>query len=128
MDMIKIVAIGILGAVAALVVKEHKPEIAMVIGIATATLVLLMILSQVEYVVDIIYMTASRLNLNMEYIFTILRMIAVAYLSQFGAELCRDASQNAIAAKIELAGKIIIVAMSVPILLALMSLLIGLLP
>ncbi len=128
MDMIKIIGVGILGAAFALIVKEYKPQMALGVGITTAIVVFLMILSQVEYVVEIIYMTTSRLNLNMEYIAAILRMIAVSYLSQFGSEICRDAGQNAIAAKIELAGKIIIVALSVPILLALMNLLIGLLP
>lgn len=128
MEMVKIIGVGLVGAVAALIVKEYKPQMAVPIGIATAVLLFFMILSQVGYVVDIITMTAARLNLNMEYITAILRMIAVAYLSQFGAEICRDAGQNAIAAKIELAGKVLIVVLSVPVLLALMNLLIGLLP
>lgn len=128
MEMVKIIGVGLVGAVAALIVKEYKPQMAVPIGIATAVLLFFMILSQVGYVVDIITMTAARLNLNMEYITAILRMIAVAYLSQFGAEICRDAGQNAIAAKIELAGKVLIVVLSIPVLLALMNLLIGLLP
>lgn len=128
MEMVKIIGVGLVGAVAALIVKEYKPQMAVPIGIATAVLLFFMILSQVGYVVDIITMTAARLNLNMEYMTAILRMIAVAYLSQFGAEICRDAGQNAIAAKIELAGKVLIVVLSIPVLLALMNLLIGLLP
>lgn len=128
MEMIKIIGVGIMGAIAAITVKEYKPAMAVPIGISTAVILFFMVLSQVKYVIDIIKMTASGLNLNMEYIAAILKMIAVAYLAQFGAEICRDAGQKAIAAKIELAGKVIIVVLSVPILLALMNLLMGLLP
>lgn len=128
MEMLKIIGVGITGAVAAITVRQYKPEMAVSIGIATAVILFLMVLSQVGYVIDVIRMTADRLNLNPEYITAILKMIAVAYLAQIGAEICRDAGQNAIAAKIELAGKILIVVLSVPILLSLMNLLIGLLP
>lgn len=128
MEMLKIIGVGITGAVAAITVRQYKPEMAVPIGIATAVILFLMVLSQVGYVIDVIRMTADRLNLNPEYITAILKMIAVAYLAQIGAEICRDAGQNAIAAKIELAGKILIVVLSVPILLSLMNLLIGLLP
>lgn len=128
MEMLKIIGVGITGAVAAITVRQYKPEMAVPIGIATAAILFLMVLSQVGYVIDVIRMTADRLNLNPEYITAILKMIAVAYLAQIGAEICRDAGQNAIAAKIELAGKILIVVLSVPILLSLMNLLIGLLP
>ena len=128
MEMMKIIGVGITGAVAAITVRQYKPEMAVPIGIATAAILFLMVLSQVGYVIDVIRMTADRLNLNPEYITAILKMIAVAYLAQIGAEICRDAGQNAIAAKIELAGKILIVVLSVPILLSLMNLLIGLLP
>ncbi len=128
MDMIKIIGVGITGAVAALTVKQYKPEMALPIGIVTAVLLFLMVLSQVNYVIDIIRMTASGINIKPEYISAILKMIAVAYLTQFGAEMCRDAGQNAIAAKVELAGKILIVVLSIPIMLSLMNLLLGLLP
>lgn len=128
MEMLKIIGVGITGAVAAITVRQYKPEMAVPIGIATAAILFLMVLSQVGYVIDVIRMTADRLNLNPEYITAILKMIAVAYLAQIGAEICRDAGQNAIAAKVELAGKILIVVLSVPILLSLMNLLIGLLP
>ena len=93
MDMIKIIGVGITGAVAALTVKQYKPEMALPIGIVTAVLLFLMVLSQVNYVIDIIRMTASGINIKPEYISAILKMIAVAYLTQFGAEMCRDAGQ-----------------------------------
>ncbi len=128
MDMIKVLGVGITGAVLALVVKESKPQIALVISISAAAILMLMILSQIEYVLNVVYVTASSININMEHISAIFKMIGVSYLSQIGSLICKDAGQSAIAAKVELAGKIIIVVLSIPILLELMNLLVGLLP
>ncbi len=128
MEIIKIMGVAIVGAVSALIIKEHKPQMAIVVGIATAAVLFLMILSQVEYVLNVVTITATGLEINTEYIAAIFKMIGISYLSQFGSEICRDAGQNAIAAKVELAGKIMIVALSVPILIELMNLLVSLLP
>lgn len=128
MEMLKIIGVGLTGAVAALTVKQYKPELAAVVGTATAVILFFMLLSQVSYVLSIIEMMASNIQIKQEYIAAVFKMIAMAYLSQLGSEMCRDAGQNAIAAKIELAGKVLIVVFSIPILLSLMNLLLGLLP
>ncbi|MBR5157204.1 MAG: stage III sporulation protein AD [Clostridia bacterium] len=128
MEILKIMGVAIVGAVSALILKEYKPQLAIVVAIATAVVLFLMVLSQVEYVLNVVTITATGLDLNTEYIAAIFKMIGISYLSQFGSEICRDAGQNAIAAKVELAGKIMIVALSVPILIELMNLLVNLLP
>ena len=105
MEIVKIIGVGIVGAMAALIVKEYKPSLAIPVSIITAVLLFLMVLSQIGYVFGVINQIAAKLNINTEYILTIIRIIGVAYLSQFGSEVCRDAGQNAVAAKVELAGR-----------------------
>jgi stage III sporulation protein AD len=61
------------------------------------------------------------------YITTILKVIGIAYLADFGAQLCKDAGESAIAAKIELGGKILILLLAIPILTALMELILKIL-
>ncbi len=128
MEMIKIIGIGLSGMVTALVLKEYKPVFAVCVGGLTAAVIFLLMLEQISYVFDVTGMIAARLAINTEYIAIIIRIIGIAYIARFGSELCRDAGQNAIAQKIELAGKIMIVATSVPILTAVLNLLIGVLP
>ncbi len=128
MDMIQIIGIGISGAVAAILLKEYKPVYAVCVGVMTAVIIFWLMLSEISYIFDVIGIISSRLELDAEYIRTIIRIIGIAYLSRFGCEICRDAGQNAIAQKIELAGKIMIVAASVPILTSVLNLLIGILP
>ncbi len=71
---------------------------------------------------------ATNANLNMVYVETILKIIGIAYIAEFGAQITRDAGQGAIAAKIELAGKVLILVMAIPILTVLIETIITLLP
>ncbi len=126
--MIKLIGIGVTGAVSAILLKEYKPVYAICIAIITSALIFLMTLSEIKYVFSVIDTISQRLSLNSEYIRTIIRIIGFSYLSRFGSEICRDAGQNAIAQKIEFAGKVMIIATSIPILTSVLNLLIGILP
>lgn len=128
MDIIKLIGIGITGAVTAILLKEYKPVYAVCIAIVTTTIIFLMTLSEINHVFTVITTLSQRLSLDSEYIRTIIRIIGFSYLSRFGSEICRDAGQNAIAQKIEFAGKVMIIATSIPILTSVLNLLIGILP
>ncbi len=128
MDIIRIIGVGLAGAVAALVVKQTRPDIAIVIGLATTAALFFLVVGQLAYIFEVIRTIVDRLGINTEYIIAIIRIIGVAYITQLGADLCRDAGQTAVATKVEMAGKVAIVALSVPILIALMNLLVGILP
>lgn len=128
MDILQIIGIGLSGAVTALVLKEYKPLFAVCIGMLTAMVIFASLLRYISYVFDVVHMIAARLSVNDSYITVLIRIIGIAYLSRFGSEICRDAGQNVIAQKIELAGKIMIVVTSMPILTAVLNLLVGILP
>lgn len=126
--MFKVLGIALAGAVTAIIIKEYKPVFAISIGCITAIIIFIMLLEQISYVFDVVHVIASRLSFQDEYITIIIRIIGLAYLARFGSEICRDAGQNAIAQKIELAGKIAITVTSIPVLTAILNLLIGILP
>lgn len=128
MDMLQIVGIGITGAMLSLVLKEYKPVFAVCAGVITAVVIFFAVLSQLSYVLDVVNGLAERLSIDMGYIGIVIKIIGISYLSQFGGAVCRDAGQTAVAQKIELAGKIMVVAVSVPVLTAVLNLLLGILP
>lgn len=128
MDIVKIIGIGLLGTVTSLVVKETKPAAAIGISLATVMVIFMYAVSGLSYCVEVIGIISDHLEIEAEHIGTVVKMIGVAYLSEFGAHVCRDASQTAIAAKIELAGKVIIVTYSIPVLVSLLNLLISIIP
>ncbi|KPB03903.1 stage III sporulation protein AD [Bacillus sp. CHD6a] len=85
----------------------------------------------VEQVFDVIRMLeriAINANVNLIYVETILKIVGIAYIAEFGAQITKDAGQGAIASKIELAGKILILAMAIPILTVIIETIINLIP
>ncbi len=71
---------------------------------------------------------ADNANINLVYVQTILKIIGIAYIAEFGAQIAKDAGQGAIASKIELAGKVLIMIMAIPIISVIIETVIGLLP
>ena len=127
MDIFRITAFAVCGAVLSLVLKEYKPHMAVCLGILCALFLFLEVLQQINYIFVSARSIASGLSVNGEYIETIIKIIGVSYISRFGTEICRDAGQNAIAANLELAGKIIIVVLSLPLLISVINLILGVL-
>lgn len=71
---------------------------------------------------------AKQANVNMVYLETILKIIGVAYIAEFASQITKDAGQGTLASKIELAGKIIILAMAIPILTVMIETILNLIP
>lgn len=71
---------------------------------------------------------AQNANINMVYVQTILKIIGIAYIAEFGAQIAKDAGQGAIASKIELAGKILIMVIAIPILTSIIEMILSMIP
>lgn len=127
MDIFRITAFAVCGAVLSLVLKEYKPWAAICLGIICALLLFFEVLQQINYIFVSVRSIASGLRVNIEYIDAVIKIIGVSCISRFGTEICRDAGQNAIAANLELAGKIIIVILSLPLLISVINLILGVL-
>lgn len=127
MDIFKITAFAVCGAVLSLLIKEYKPSIAICIGIICALFLFFEVMSQINYIFTSALSIADNLSVNRQYIDTIIKITGVSCIARFGTEICRDAGQNAIAANLELAGKIIIVVLSLPLLISVINLILGIL-
>ncbi len=128
MEIIKIVGIGIVATVLIVLLKNTKPEFALFISMLTGVIIFTMILGELSYIIGTLNNLARRVNIEFAYFSTILRIIGIAYIVEFGAQISRDAGEDSIAMKIELGGKVLILVLAIPILLALMELIIKILP
>ncbi len=124
--MIQIAAIGLVGTFLAVLLKKENPQICMLVSVMTGVLILFQVLSPLGELLHILQETAEKAGVADGYFTIILKVIAIAYLAQMGAQLCLDAGEGAVAAKIELAGKILIMAVSAPVLLQLLNVIISL--
>lgn len=116
MDIFKIVSLGIAAAVLAVFIREWRKEIALLISLLTVTLIFFAVIPNLKTVFEVFRNISEKIGLNEKYITIVLKVIGIAYVTQFGAELCRDAGETAVASKIEFGGKIMIVALSIPVL------------
>ena len=115
MEAARIVGLAIVGAVLCVVMRQYKPEYAMFLSIATT---ILLTAFSLELLNRVLASTAGFLQgsgIKYEYFSILLRVIAVSYVTQFCADICRDVQESAIAAKVELAGKMLILVMAMPI-------------
>jgi stage III sporulation protein AD len=128
MEIFQIIGLALVATVIALLLKAHRPELALQISLVTGIIIFLVILGKITAVVDLLNSYAQRVNIDMVYINTLLKIVGIAYIAEFGAEVCRDAGEGAIASKVELAGKVIIVVMAVPIITSLLDLIISVMP
>lgn len=128
MEIVQIVIIGLIAAIIVVLLQKEKPEIAMQISLAVGVVIFLFMLSKLTVVIQALQHIATRLEIEVIYLNTVLKIIGIAYLASFGAEICKDAGQSSIASKIEFGGKILIITLAIPILMAVMDMVIKVMP
>ncbi|WFA09691.1 stage III sporulation protein AD [Tissierella sp. Yu-01] len=128
MEIFQIVGIGIIATILIVILKQTRPEFAILVSVITGILIFMYILPHLAYVIDTISSLSSRVNVDFSYFNTLLKIIGMAYIVEFASQISRDAGQDSIAMKIELGGKVLIMVLAIPILLALLDLIIKILP
>ncbi|WP_301335713.1 stage III sporulation protein AD [Bacillus sp. FJAT-27445] len=126
--MLKIVGISLTATFLAMVLKEQKPNFAFLLILFTGCTIFLFLVDKIYEIISMIERLAASAKVNLIYVETILKIIGIAYIAEFAAQVSKDAGQGAMASKIELGGKIIILAMAIPILTVLIETIIKLIP
>jgi stage III sporulation protein AD len=97
MEIIKVVAFAFTALFIVLIFKGRRDDLAIQVSIAAGVLIFLFMIN------------------------TVFKILAIAYLASFCSEICKDAGENSIAAKVEFSGKILILVLAIPILMAVMQ-------
>ncbi|WML55651.1 stage III sporulation protein AD [Neobacillus sp. PS3-12] len=128
MEIIKIVGIALVATFLALILKEQKQNFAFLLVVFVGCTIFLFLVDKIYEIINMLEKLAINAKVNMVYVETILKIIGIAYIAEFASQITKDAGQGAIASKIELAGKIIILAMAIPILTVMIETVIKLIP
>lgn len=123
MEIVQVVAIAVVASAFAVIFKKRNPEYALYMGIVTGLVILYIVLDHLQYVFSVFTDLANKMNLDQIYLKIIFKILGISYISELGAQLCKDADQFALGFKIEFAGKILIFVVSIPIIMALIELL-----
>ena len=121
MTLFKVAVLGIVAVIFALMFKQVKAEYAGFISLGTGMIIFLFILGKMDVVIETIESISGYIAMNGQYISILIKVIGVAYLCEFSSSMCKDAGFSAIASQIEMAGKLTIIVMSMPILMSLLD-------
>jgi len=127
MDIFAITAIACIGTVFAVLLKGTKPELAIGISIVTCCIIIFFSVDGIKSVFSDFEEIIEYSGVDAKYFFIVIKIIGIAYLTQFASELCRDSGQNAIAVKLELAGKICVLVLTMPIIKSFLEIVINIL-
>ena len=104
MDIFKIIGVGLIGGILSMTVKQYKKEYALFFTLDT-----------LETAISQISLITEKSGVDTRYFTAVMKVVGVAYITQFGAEILRDGGEGAIALKVELAGKVFILGLTLPI-------------
>lgn len=127
-EIFQIVGLALVAATLSVLLKRDRPEIAIQISIISGVVIFLLMVVKVSAVIELLQNLAKKVNIDTVYMTTILKIIGIAYVATFGSEVCRDAGESSIASKIEFGGKVLIMVLAVPILMAVLDIMVGIIP
>lgn len=126
MDILKISALGIVSAVLVVIIKRTHPEMAMQLSIIAGLVIFLFSMDYLREVVDFIRDFSEKFSYAYNSILLVIKIIGIAYVCEFTIQILRDAGESAIASKVELAAKLVVLVVSLPLLTTFLDLVLGL--
>ena len=127
-EVIKIIGIGMISLIIIIIIKQYRPEFAVYISIIAGILILAISLQKMGEIVSLIKTISDKAGINGEFLKIILKITGIAILAEFAVSVCKDSGESAIASKIEMGSKVIIISMSIPIISSLLELMLNILP
>ncbi len=124
----KIIGLALVVVVAVMVVKQTKPEMAVLVGVAGSIIFFFYIIDLLEQAFGVFTYILDSTGLNSELFIVLLKIIGVGYLTEFSANICSDSGNSAVASKIMLAGKLVIFVLAIPIIKSLIDIIVSIMP
>ncbi|VUX02160.1 Stage III sporulation protein AC/AD protein family protein [[Ruminococcus] torques] len=122
MNSIQIALLGVVGTLLALQFKSGKSEYGIYVSLAVSLFLFLCMLSRLEIFVQTVKKIADYIKLDAGQMGILLKMAGVTYVAEFASGICKDAGYQNIAVQIEIFTKLTILAIGMPVLLALLEL------
>ena len=124
MEIIKIAVFAVISTIVILLVKNDKPEIALVMTIVAGATLLSFILNYLENTLTVFSYITEKTAIDTALIKIILKITGIGYICEFATSICEDFGVKSLANKVSLAGKVIILAMAAPVVISALNLII----
>ena len=128
MEIIKIIGVGFIALLIIIILKQYKPEFVIYVSILAGVIIFFLVIDKLKNIINLFVELSSRAGANTEFITLLIKITGIAIITEFAVSICNDSGESAIASKIDLGGKILIIGTSIPIITALLETLIAILP
>lgn len=128
MDIIKIIGIGFIAVIIIILIKQYRPEFAIYVSIGAGILIFSIIAGKFSGIIEVLKSFTNKTSINNEFLTLLIKITGIAILTEFAVSICKDSGESAIASKVDLSGKVIIMSMSIPIMSSLLETIISILP
>ena len=128
MEIIKIIGIGLIALIIIILLKQYKPEFAVYVSLIAGALILMLAIDKLAGIISLLQSLANKASINTEFLTLLIKITGIALLSEFAVSICKDAGEAAIASKMEIGAKLIIISMSIPIISSLLEIILKILP
>ena len=115
MDIIKVIGIAFLTLIFTIILKQYRKDFAIYVVIIGGALILLSSLETFRNIIDFINRLSNKSNISSDFIKLLIKITSISILLEFAINVCKDSGESAIASKIDLGGKIIVISMSIPV-------------
>lgn len=127
-EIIKIIGIGLVALVIIIILKQYRPEYAIYVSIIAGILILFLAIEKLSGIINLLQSISDKTYINKQFLGILLKITGIAIITEFAVSVCSDAGEKAIASKIEIGSKVVIITMSIPIISSLLELIIEILP
>lgn len=127
MNILQLAAFALVVSLILVLLRRSSPGLSTVLAVAGSAVLLTAVISRLPPLLDFLQGLSARAGVNQLYVRTLFRVIGIAYITDFAAQLCSDAGEGALAANLKLAGKVLILAVSIPVIVAVVDVILGLL-
>lgn len=115
------VGLGLVAGSIIVVLRQQRPELALLLSLAAGAVIFFGMLSRILAVVETLQTLGERARVESAYMGTVLKIIGIAYLADFGSQVLADAGEKAVATKVEMAGKVLILILALPVLMTILD-------
>ena len=128
MDIIKIIGVGIIALIIIIIIKQYRPEFTIYVSLIAGAIILRLIMDKLSAIISLLTSLSSKTAINNEFLVLLIKITGIAFLTEFAVSICKDAGESAIANKVDMGGKVIIISMSIPIIASLLETVVKILP
>jgi stage III sporulation protein AD len=129
MEIVQYISLAFVALLLIVFLKQLKhPIYGVIISVIVGIILFVAVFGKIKYVFDVISQIAVQAKINALYFSTIIKIIGVAYLAEFGSQVCKDAGESSLGTRIEFAAKIIVLVLAMPIIVGVLETILGLIP